>query len=387
MLITLSQYLLVLENPQEFCRRLANIRLHRKADGEPLFHCGNSAILFKIEHRGRTRRLRCYTRTPKRERMRIIYGENLYEEELCIHRYDGMPMWVDVVVEDWIEGITLDEAVKRALKRKDRAELGRLAEAFDQLAAEMLHDEWAHGDLKPENILVDEQGRLRLIDFDALYNPLLEELGASELGTAAYQHPTRTMQHFDRWLDHFAIALISVHLHALALDPGLKERYPYEDDFLLFGSEEIAAEPRLRKRGGVLVREALLELFAEQCDPLHYRLTQLLVEPCYRLFGLEELLPKTRPDKESTEPLELYIEHGRTGYRRKEEVVIAPLYDRGLEFHEGWAAVALGGHWHYIDTAGRRVYTPPRCQAVKSIRQGVARLLIDGQWHEIKVKE
>lgn len=390
MLITLSQYLETLLTPHGLCRRLEGFELCRRANGEPQFHCGNSAILFKIVLRGRTLRLRCYTRQPKRERLAAIYGKALWREELCIFRHDNTPLWVDVVVEDWVEGITLEEAALKALAQGDGRELERLATAFDRLAARLICDEEAHGDLKPENILVDRLRELHLIDFDATYRPDMAELGASELGTAAYQHPARNAACYDRWLDHYPAALISTHLHALALDPSLKERYPDEEGFLLFRSEEVAtlraATAYARRANPCRAYEEMLTLFSERCDALHYRMAWLLRESDYRLTELEPLLLHTVPTLRPDEELELYIERGLTGYRCGERVVIAPLYDNGLEFHEGWAAVELAGRWHYIDTRGARVYTPPHCEAVKSIRGGMARILIEGRWLEIKVK-
>ena len=64
--------------------------------------------------------------------------------------------WCDVVVDDWIEGITLHESVMRSADSGDKAHLSNLARQFDRLALELLESDWAHGDLQPENILLDE---------------------------------------------------------------------------------------------------------------------------------------------------------------------------------------------------------------------------------------
>ena len=65
------------------------------------------------------------------------------------------------------------------------------------MAAALTADDWAHGDLKPENIVADNRGRLHLIDFDAMFLPAFAGRHSPELGTAAFQHPARTVRDFD----------------------------------------------------------------------------------------------------------------------------------------------------------------------------------------------
>ena len=117
----------------------------------------------------------------------------------------------------------------------------------------MLRRDWAHGDLKPENIIVTARG-LRLVDFDASYLPALAGEPSPELGTAAYQHPARTVRDYDRHLDDFPAALLSTALHALALDPGLYGRTPLTDG-LLFVPKEVVD-------GSSAVWRECLELFS-----------------------------------------------------------------------------------------------------------------------------
>lgn len=227
----LRQYLATLADSRGLTRTLGEIELCRDAQGRPLVSVGNSAAVFRIRHAGRICALRCYLRPPRH--LREIYGTRLLEGELYLYETPTHGVWTDVVLDDWIEGETLDRVVRRAAQAGERARLHDLAAAFDRLAAELLADERAHGDLKPENIVVGTDGGLHPIDFDAAYLPAFAGERSPELGTAAYQHPARTAELYDERLDDYPAALISTALHALACDPSLLLRHGDADGLLL----------------------------------------------------------------------------------------------------------------------------------------------------------
>ena len=376
---TLRQYLLTLSDPEGLLRTLAGAEVCRDAQGRILYTAGNSAVVFRIRHRGQVRSLRCYLR-PMRH-LREIYREQFLEKELYLYDTAGAGTWVDVVVGEWIEGETLSEAAERAAAERDTQRLQALAAAFDALAARLVSDDRAHGDLKPENIIVDAQGILRLIDFDAAYLPEFAGEQSPELGTAAYQHPARTAADFNAQLDDFPAALISTALHALALDPTLRERYP-ESDGLLFTPREIL-------RGRDAAYREVMELFERRGMALQYRIARLLASPTPQLFGLAEFLAASVREAGTAlagtppERLELYVEHGLWGYRTPERVVIPPRYDNGFDFSEGWGAVQLGRTWHFIDGSGRVCLSCPGCDSVKPFRNGCAQVVRNGRRTEI----
>ena len=376
---TLRQYLLTLSDPEGLLRTLAGAEVCRDAQGRILYAAGNSAAVFRIRHRGQVRSLRCYLR-PMRH-LREIYRERFLEKELYLYDTAGAGTWVDVVVGEWIEGETLSEAAERAAAERDTQRLQALAAAFDALAARLVSDDRAHGDLKPENIIVDAQGALRLIDFDAAYLPEFSGEQSPELGTAAYQHPARTAADFNAQLDDFPAALISTALHALALDPTLRERYP-ESDGLLFTPREIL-------RGRDAAYREVMELFERRGMALQYRIARLLASPTLQLFGLAEFLAASVREAGTAlagtppERLELYVEHGLWGYRTSERVVIPPRYDNGFDFSEGWGAVQLGRTWHFIDGSGRVCLSCPGCDSVKPFRNGCAQVVRNGRRMQI----
>lgn len=374
---SILQILNALQYHERLCRKLKEMNLTYGQDGRIQFSAGNSAVVLRIKLHGRDRRLRCYTRPPEIDLARI-YGDRLLREELYLHTDPHRGKWVDVVLDDWIPGDSLDSVMDRALATHDSPVLLRLSRRFDALAARLVADDWAHGDLKPENIVVTPFDHLRLIDFDALFLPSMAGLKTSELGTRAYQHPSRTAEHFDRWLDHYPAALISTQLRAFAIDPSLHRRHS-RSGLYLFSPEEIL-------NGPCPAYDEVLDLFARRGDAIHYRLACALRQPCHRLTGIEELFAHSAPTVPADTLPESYIRQGFVGFRTPERTVIPPVYDEALEFNEGCALVRLGPHRHYIDSAGNPVYHLPPCSAAKSLRNGCARMLRNGTWQEWKIR-
>ena len=437
---TLRQYLTTLADTHGLTRTLGEIEVCRDGKGRICYSAGNSAVVFRIRCEGRVRSLRCYMHHPRH--LAEIYGEKLLPQELFIYTSPAGGVWVDVVLSDWIEGVTLHEAVAAAAEAGDTARLRRFAAAFDRMAAALTADDWAHGDLKPENIVADNWGRLHLIDFDAMFLPAFAGRHSPELGTAAFQHPARTVRDFDASLDDYPAALISTALHALALDPTLYARYS-DADGLLFTPQKIGTDAALCE---------VLALFERRGLAAQYRIARLLRSPSLRLPGLPQLLalaaettetdeitgpeetknavntattgttgtgetagttgPKRAMGAEETaggnsgsaegpagdsadgttedptdgavaEAAELFVENGLWGYRTPEQVVVPPLYDCGFDFTEGLAAVRLGATWHYIDGAGRTRISCPGCEAVKPFRNGRAPVVCGGRRLEI----
>lgn len=288
-MFTLRQYLTTLADTHGLTRTLGEIEVCRDGKGRICYSAGNSAVVFRIRCEGRVRSLRCYMHHPRH--LAEIYGEKLLPQELFIYTSPAGGVWVDVVLSDWIEGVTLHEAVAAAAETGDTARLRRFAAAFDRMAAALTADDWAHGDLKPENIVADNRGRLHLIDFDAMFLPAFAGRHSPELGTAAFQHPARTVRDFDASLDDYPAALISTALHALALDPTLYARYS-EADGLLFTPQKIGTDAALCE---------VLALFERRGLAAQYRIARLLRSPSLRLPGLPQLLALAAETTETDE--------------------------------------------------------------------------------------
>ena len=369
-MFTLRQYLLTLWQPHGLMRTLDTLEPLRDRTGRPLFAAGNSAAVFRVKYRGRDCALRCWFRPRSTERLRALYGDRLRERELFVYHTAERGEWVDAALCDWIEGPTLHRAACDAARQRDTERLHGLSRAFDAWAARAVADEEAWGDLKPENLIVDGSGAIRPIDFDARFLPAFAGERSPELGTAAYQHPARTIDDFGPELDDYPAAAISTALAALALDPSSIDRYAASDGLLLTPALGTADPAR---------REALA-LFERLGDAAHYRIARLLASPGLRLPDLPTLLRcAVAPPAPADEAPELFARDGLWGYRRGAETAIDPLYDCAFDFTEGLAAVRLGAAWHYIDTAGRTRLHCPGCEAVKPFRGGRAEVRRDGR--------
>ncbi len=397
---SIRNFIEALDDPEGLTRTLGEIETDKER-----YHVGNSAVVFKIrtgkrnpetgifERRG-TKMLKCYLRPM--QHLEPIYGSGFLREELYVWDADGRGTWCDVVVDDWIEGVTLHKAIEDAIRNHDMAQLRSLARQFNNLALELLHAEWAHGDLKPENIMVanvaratgrspeeadssasrrlatqDSRapgvGELQLIDLDGKFLPEFAGMPSPELGTRAWQHPARTAADFDASIDDYSIALISTTLHALALDPSL-------------GQKEASIEKPLPAA-------AILPLFERAGDAVHYRIARLLASPVLRLPELKSLIEyATRSDGDepngcATASSEFSAQNGLWGFP---ELNIPSIYNEAFDFTEGLAAVKTGRTWHFIDTSGRVAIDCSEYDAVKPFANGKATAVKGEKRCEIK---
>ena len=345
MLKTIPQYLSAIIDTYGLTKTLGVIDICRGANDELEYYVGNNSVIFHIRHEGRDKMLKCYTRAKRN--LRRIYKEKCLHEELYIHSDSMQGEWVDVILDDWIEGKNLHRAILD--NRNNPEAMQALAETFDEMALQLLREEWAHGDLKPENIIVTPDGQMRLIDFDAVFLPEFAGEQSEECGTAAFQHPNRTSEYFDKSIDDYPIALISTALHALATDYSLAERYDIEDMLLFAPKEIVAARSKAYSE--------VLGLFVAKGMALQYRIAQMLSWRTPQLPPLRELLGYANYSKRIHD-LDSYTELIPTqkdlywGYCRNGEFAIPPIYDLCFEFSGDKAVVCIGGDMHNINKQG-----------------------------------
>lgn len=245
-----AEYQQYLAHPARFLRdaQLRACRPELDTLGLPRVVTGNFAAVFRLapEAAGAAWAVKCFTRRlPEPERyQRISAALARVRDDWKVHfefleegvLVDGR--WLPVLKMEWVQGTGLEKYVQAHLH--DPAALSRLAARFEAVVASLERAGMAHGDLQHGNILVAPDGRLRLVDYDGMFVPGLEGLGATEGGHANYQSPLRASQHFGPGLDRFSAWVIYGSLVALSVQPELWDRRNH-DDALLFTQADFAS--------------------------------------------------------------------------------------------------------------------------------------------------
>lgn len=247
----------------------------------PTLARGSSAVVFQAAVGGRPQALRCYIREDASSRDRYS-ALDAYLAGHDLSPYVSGTTWLDgaitvnratwpVLTMDWIDGRTLNEYVDFLVTGSNTAALATLATRWRELVALLQRSDFAHGDLQHGNVMVDQDGHLRLVDFDGVWIPQLAgQAPPSEFGHPNYQHP---LQHvWDRWLDTFSALVIYLSLVALSKDPGLWLAL-YNSKNLLFAKNDFfppfttEAWKQLAALADPQV-DALARKLQECCDPL-----------------------------------------------------------------------------------------------------------------------
>ncbi|MBR5811682.1 MAG: hypothetical protein IKY80_01600 [Alistipes sp.] len=349
-------------NPYCVWRTLRDIK-PEMASGRPRYVVGNSAVTLFVRHRGEPKVLKCYTRTHKN--LPAIYGEDFHARELCVSDLTGRRVWIDCLLMPLAEGDTLD-AVLRSTTSPEV--FYQLATAFDAMARELLSSPRAHGNLKPENIIVTpDLLSMSAIDWDAAYLPQFSGEKSSEIGTAAYQHPSRTVDMFDKHIDDYSIATISTLLHAMAIDPSIADHYRsnFEPPF---------SPKQLCKRQTQLL-DPIIDHFAKRGMAQQYHIAKMLTSTSAHLFRLQEILEfgaihSTEHNSLDDNTLQADEHNGLWGCRAGNEWLVAPLFESAFDPSDGTMLVELGRYKHFIALDSRILVTFDRQTIVKPFRNG-----------------
>lgn len=397
---TISDYLDTFNNPYGCFRTLGEPEPQTNARGEIIFYAGNNSAIFPAEIEQGKISLKCYIKNGLYTNEIYSYLSHvddplltpirLLKEEIFVYDVFGNGSYHDIVCAEWVNGITLETALRRAA-RNDGFTYSELSAAFERMALQLLDREWAHGDLKPENIIVRPDGTLRLIDYDAMFIPELSGRRTLEIGTPPYQHPLRDETMFDKHLDDYAVALIAVSLRALALEPTLYGRYNRADNIIIYPSDIFG--------GGSEAYEEMLRLFARRGDHASYDLALSLQAGSIQIINLRESLRPHRviypsvgkPAMKAAEKSptynknnscpKLFSENGRWGFRdHTGRNIIPPVYEDAYEFSEGAALVRIDGIWQFLDTAGNMILDCSQYDSVKPFSEGYTPVRAAGKW-------
>jgi len=230
------------------------------ANGNPFFLAGNFAGVFKVVAAdGNQLAIKCFIRVLPElgRRYRAIASYFQKTRASYMLDFDFLPNEIfatssiapskeyPVVTMPWIEGRAIGAVIETFCTRDNREGLATLNRAWVRMCLDLLDRGIAHGDLKHDNVLITPKGQLKLIDYESMYLPALKGLDAILLGGVHYQHPARTVDHFDPALDHFSMLVIALSLRVLTLDPGLYTTYHFDENIIL-GRKDFASPKRSR---------------------------------------------------------------------------------------------------------------------------------------------
>jgi eukaryotic-like serine/threonine-protein kinase len=270
----------------------------------PTLARGSSAVVFQASVEGKPQALRCYIRNDASSRDRYS-ALNTYLASHDLSPYVSGATWLDeaivvnrtpwpVLTMEWIDGRTLNEYVDFLVTGANTAALTTLAGRWRELVALLQRSEFGHGDLQHGNVMVDQEGQLRLVDFDGVWIPQLASQPApSEFGHPNYQHPG--LRVWDRWLDTFSALVIYLSLTALGREPALWLAL-YNSKNLLFAKNDFFAPFETE------VWKQLAALRDPQIDVLTQRLRECCAPDWVSAGSLEMLLDQPAPSPAAPAP-------------------------------------------------------------------------------------
>ena len=218
--------------------------------GMPLVFSGAFACVYSVELAGRKFAVRCFTREVSDQQSRYnqlseylinVLPPSLVHFEFLEQGINLRGDWYPIVRMEWVEGETLNSFVSSSLGQPDA--LRRVAAQWRGGPCASLRGLGiAHNDLQHGNVMVQPDGRIRLVDYDAMFLPGFRGERSPELGHKNFQHPFRTSDDYDAYVDNFPSLVIYLSLLALADDPGLWDFY--NGDNLLFTRDDYLAPAR-----------------------------------------------------------------------------------------------------------------------------------------------
>ncbi len=245
----------------------------------PVGVAGNFAIVYQLECNGKIIAVRCFTRHVDNNQRRYSalsqYLSRLNLQSMVDFAYQNEGIlvngqWFPIVRMEWIKGTQLNKFVEDNLN--NRQALEGLAKQWPYLINELKREHIAHGDLQHGNILVDEKNNIRLVDYDGIFIPPLQNDPPGEAGHPNYQHHERYPKaYYKENVDAFSSIVIYLSLLALANDPNLWNKFHTGENLIFLAKD-------FEKYGNTPIWNEL----RKSRDPIVIRLTDWLEESCNR---------------------------------------------------------------------------------------------------------
>lgn len=244
--------------------------------GMPLVFSGAFASVYCVSVGGRKIAVRCFTREVRDQQHRYnqlseylisVLPLSFVHFEYVVRGINLRGDWYPIVRMEWVEGEPLSSFVDSHLD--DPEALLRIAAQWRGGPAASLRGlRIAHNDLQHGNVMVQADGRLRLVDYDGMFLPQFRGERSPELGHKHYQHPLRSAEDYDAYVDNFPSLVIYLSLVALASDPRL---WSFNNEDNLIFTRGDYADPRA---------SALFDRLRTSPDPFVATLTERLEECC-----------------------------------------------------------------------------------------------------------
>ncbi|MBX9691840.1 MAG: hypothetical protein K2Z81_05605 [Cyanobacteria bacterium] len=220
---------------------LRKARVATNSLGLPLAITGAFASVYRLSSENHDWAVRCFLSHHPDLKERYFQSSQFFsrlENFECIVPFSYLEngirvrgQWYPIVKMSWIHGQTLDCYLLDNFKNANKIDW--LLTQFKKLCLELEGAGIAHGDIQHGNLIVTNQG-MQLVDYDALFIPVLAGKTCLELGHPNYQHPSRQESLFDTTMDRFSSWLILISLQLIRIDPQLFELFRGGDDCILF---------------------------------------------------------------------------------------------------------------------------------------------------------
>jgi len=216
--------------------------------GEPDRFRGGCALVFPLKKNSKKWAFRVWHKNFDGEKDRFLkiskylrnqklpyFADFIYDENGLL--VNGKP--VDTTRMEWLEGYLLKDYIEKNLRNKEK--LQKLADNFMSMCKILREHKISHGDLQHGNISIDNQGNIKLIDYDSVCVPEIENKKDLVTGVKGYQHPSRfnPANTVSLKADYFSELIIYLSLYALAESPQLWDKFRVKgSDVLLFKNED-----------------------------------------------------------------------------------------------------------------------------------------------------
>jgi hypothetical protein len=196
-----------------------------------LFGSGAYAVVFKGVYNGKTYAIRCFltaeSETINRCKTVCDYLKDIHsnwkaECELLENEIGINGVYYPVLKMEWIDGILINQFVTQNLS--DNNVLSRLQQKLVAISNDLEAKQIGHGDLQCGNIIITGSNSnfdVRLIDYDGMFVPALNNKKSIEKGRSEFQHPKRVAGNVNSHIDRFSFWVIITALEALKFDKTL----------------------------------------------------------------------------------------------------------------------------------------------------------------------